>query len=102
MSSWCSYCSRVLGLGEVCPNHPAMLVWETHEESAAPDSSYPISLQLTDAAKRVAALEDKLKLVQSCVYQADNALADWQNVTGNRSACVNEARAHLTKALETL
>jgi hypothetical protein len=98
----------------MCLNHPATLVWETLDpmpEEPVPESvidlDVPVSMYLTEVAKKVAFLEAKLKSVQSRIYQADIALAAWENIPRTLgdvtfSHWISESRCHLTKALETL
>jgi len=69
------------------------------EEPSALDA--PISFHLTEVAQRVAALETRLVEVQLLARRADDQLSLAQR-SGLNNCYVELARAHLTKALETL
>lgn len=110
MNRYCSECERPLSdMYPECGLHPHAPVDETPgelEESlseidALEEMTSPISYHLSEAARKVAALEARLNEVQLLARRADDTLSGFQRRVGSCPQ-IDEARALLTKALETL
>lgn len=111
MNRYCSECERPLSdMYPECGLHPHAPVDETPGEPEEPlseidaleeSAASPISYHLSEAARKVAALEARLLEVQLLARRADDTLSGFQRRVGTCPQ-IDEARAILTKALETL